>query len=677
MQINNPRFKVEPIKGAELADARIETLKLMMMSREADNRENILFRQGRGQFHVSGSGHEAVAGIVALTRPGDQIYGYYRDRALMLALGVPLYEMALGFFAKADSSSGGRQMVNHFSYEPLNIVSSATPTGLQCLPAAGTAWGLKTQQKGDIVFCCIGDASTRQGEFFEALAFSIQEALPIIFVVEDNGYGVSTPTAHLTPLNLGVIAEKFLHVMDGRNPIQIRDEMAPFVEAARAGKGPKVVWLHLDRLTSHTASDDQSKYRDASELLLMQERDPILQAKKALLADGILFESDISQLEEEIRNHVKQIYMDAEQTKDPNPEQVEEHVFASAEHTSTKRLNFEGDFSYPAEEWTMMAAFNHTLGRLLKENEKTILFGEDIEDPKGGVFGLTKGLSTQHPGRVINSPLAEATIAGVAAGLSITGFLPIFELQFIDFIGPAFNQIINQIATLRWRTLGQYKCPLIIYAPCGSFFSGGGPWHSQTNESWLAHAPGLKVYMPSNANDAAQMLYSAAYGEDPVVILLPKNQFQKSVARESELRLYPERAQIKKEGEHVSLVAWGNCVELALAAAQKLEVDGVSAEVIDLCSIVPCDWEALHRSVQKTGRLIVVQEDNKTCSFGQAVISEMCSRKSTWESLYAPPQLVCRGDVHIGFSRGLEQSVLPDVIKILEKVRITLGQKHV
>lgn len=323
------------------------------------------------------------------------------------------------------------------------------------------------------------------------------------------------------------------------------------------------------------------------------------------------------------------------------------------------------------------ASFQSYSQETYERNRKILLFGEDIEDHKGGVFGLTKGLSTEHPSRVINSPLAEATIAGTASGLAMAGYLPIFELQFIDFIGPAFNQIVNQIATLRWRSVGQYKCPLIIYAPCGSYISGGGPWHSQTNEAWLAHAPGLKVYMPSNANDAANLLYSAAHGDDPVLMLLPKNQFQKTVEIQKTMPLYPEKAHIRKAGQHLTIVAWGNCVETALQSASENEKLGYACEVIDLRSIVPCDWATIHKSVRKTGRLIIIQEDNKTCSFGQAIISEIMADKETWESLYAPPQLISRPDVHIGFHSALERSVLPWPKDVAVASRSIMGAAHV
>ncbi len=646
-------------------DARRALLEIMMVSREADIREDILFRQGRGQFHVSSSGHEPMAALASLMRGDDLIFSYYRDRALLLARGMPLRDMALGFFAKAGSCSGGRQMVSHFSDAALNVQPSSTPTGLQCLPAAGAAWGLKRAGNGGAAFCCIGDASTRQGEFFEALAFAIQEALPVVFMVEDNGYGISTPTEGMTPLSLGMIPPGVLHVLDGRDAFALGALAAPVVERTRAGGGPSVLWIKFDRLTSHTASDDQTKYRDIAELSAMKQRDPLNIARRQLAAEGI---ADLDETAERIRADVKRIYQEAERAADPQPGQAAENVLSTPALPARSHNRGAGEGT-----WTMAGAINRTLKDLMKENSRALTFGQDIEDPKGGVFGLTKGLSTLYPGRVVNAPLAEATIAGLAAGLPAAGFLPIFELQFIDFMGPAFHQLVNNIATIRWRSNGAFKCPAVIYAPCGGYV-GGGPWHSQTGESWLAHAPGLKVFMPGNANDAAHLLHAAAHGEDPAILLLPKNQFQTAVPCEAETRLYPERARLRREGGHISLIAWGNCVELAMQAAERLGREGVGADVLDLCSLVPCDWQALHASVRKTGRLVVIQEDNRTCSFGQSIISGICGDKATWERLYAPPQLVSRADAHIGFSRVLEGAILPNVEKILQAVHVTLGQ---
>lgn len=662
----------QQLSGQPARDWRLDLLETMLTSREADVREDILFRQGRGQFHVASAGHESLAVLAACMIEGDWIFSHYRDKALMLARGVPLEEIALGFFAKDASNSGGRQLVCHFSDKTLNIPPAATPTGLQCLPAAGVAWSLVQAKSDNIVFCNIGDASTRQGEFFEAIAFAIQEKLPLVYVVEDNGYGISTPTEKLSPLNLGMLPAHITRVVDGRDAISMAEEVRPLIENVRKENGPLILWVKLDRLSSHTGSDDQGKYRQADELEEIRQRDALSSLRRKLTSQGMVSEGDIGLTAERIKAKVRSTYQAAESAANPAAQDSIEHVF------SNQRAPSGHYFSAPAEvkggKWTMASAVNSTFNRLLEENPSIRMFGEDIEDPKGGVFGLTKGLSIRHPGRVTNSPLAEATIAGLASGMAMTGTFPIFELQFVDFIGPAFNQIVNQIATLNWRSRGQFKCPMLIYAPCGSYISGGGPWHSQTNESWLAHTPGLKVYMPGNANDAANLIYTAAYGHDPVIMLLPKYQFQRQVDCETDIRLYPERARVVRSGKDVTLVAWGNCVEIAERAAEELSLQALSVEILDLCSIVPCDYQAIFSSVKKTGRLVIVQEDNRTCSFGQAIISEVCSRKDVWDMLYAPPKLVSRGDVLIGFSKSLEQAVLPSVSDVCTSALTVMGR---
>ena len=641
---------------------RLKLLQIMMLSREAEYRENILFRQGRGQFHLPSAGHESMAAISSFILPEDWTYAYYRDRALLLGLGVPLYEMALGFFGKARSSSGGRQMASHFSHSDLKVVSCATPTALQCLPASGTAWSLKKENKAGIVFCCIGDASTRQGEFLESLAFSIQEKLPIIYLIEDNGYGISTKTESMTPLALGMLPSHLTSLLDGTHPLQLYEDMSLIVENVRNGHGPHIAWIKLDRLMSHTSSDCQEKYRAAVEIEHMKASDPLVALKQSIILEGD-FSSRIETLETQIKEQVRDTYKQAETAADPDPSLVTTHIFSDTH--STKRFDISELCSL--NQISMVESFNLTLRKILEENPKATLFGEDIEDPKGGVFGLTKGLSTSFPSRVHNSPLAEATIAGLSSGMALEGFLPIFELQFIDFIGPAFNQIVNQIATLRWRSVGNYKCPLIIYGPCGSYISGGGPWHSQTNEAWLAHAPGLKVYMPSTAIEASSMLYHAAHGEDPVIMLLPKNQFQNKTSITNEYILFPERARIKRQGNDLTIIAWGNCTELALMSAYDLMKVGIDAEIVDLNSIVPCDWETLEASVRKTGRLLVIQEDNQTCSFGQTIISQIITKYEIWSVLQCPPCLISRPDVHIGFHHALEAAVLPSKDQIVSQ----------
>ena len=635
----------------------------MMLSRECDRREGICFRQGKGWFELASAGHEAIAAVVFALQPEDYIYPHYRDRAMMLARGASVYELALGFFGKAESSSGGRQLANHYSDAKRRVMSCASPVALQALPAVGTAWYCKLRERNQVVVCCIGDASIRQGEFYEALSFALQEQLPIVFAVEDNGFGVSTPTASMNPYFLGVLAESHRQRLDGRDPDMVRGAAVAAIERARRRGGPSVLWFEVDRIQSHSSSDDQRLYRSPGEIAAMQTRDPISSLRDGLISRKCLTRDEWEEEFAEIARFVDFEYQRAEGASDPSINDVQTHIFSSTPSTLlSSGLPLQGD-------WTMAAAVNHTLRDLLSTEDRILLFGEDIEDPKGGVFGLTKGLSHSFPGRVINSPLAESTIAGLACGAAVAGAKPIFELQFIDFAGPAFNQIVNQIATLRWRTAGEWRCPLVLLAPCGAYLPAGGPWHSQTNEAWFAHAPGLRLAMPSTAQDAAAMLRAAVASEDPVLLLLPKRLFRRRFRWEAERPLRLEEARVCHEGADVTAVAWGNCSELVMQAAESMEREGVGVEVIDLRSLVPCDWTCIRHSLQKTGRILVVQEDNRTCSFGQAIIAEIASRRDYWDLLAEPPQLLSRPDVHVGFHPALEAAVLPGIPEICASIR--------
>jgi 2-oxoisovalerate dehydrogenase E1 component len=635
----------------------LNLLQIMLLAREADRREAILFRQGQAKFQLPGAGHEALAAIAYALNPSDVIYPYYRDKALMLARGTSLHRLALDFFAKASSSSGGRQMASHYCDKDLNIVSSATPTGLQCLPAAGTAWGLKLSGSSNVVVCFIGDAATRQGEFYEGLCFALQEKLPIIYVVEDNGYGISTPTANMTPYNIGSLSEKHYIKIDGRDPVAVFNTGLHAIEKARGQGGPTILWAEVDRLMSHTSSDDQRIYRTKEELKAMEAHDPIKVLTSKLIAEQLIDFEIWEKTVEEIGQYVSDVYETA--SLEQNPTETTSHIFAGAKPKPAQtRLP-------PNHTCNMVEAVNFSLRHILANEHKAILFGEDISDPKGGVFGLTKGLSSTFPNQVFNSPLAEATICGVASGLSIAGHMPIFELQFIDFVGPAFNQIVNQIATLRWRTMGRYSCPLIIFAPCGGYIGCGGPWHSQTNEAWFTHAPGLKVCMPSTPSDTVDLFITASEGEDPVLILLPKNLFFKSYRPDDIVRLHPEQGYIRRRGTDLTILSWGNTVDIACEAAEAVEISNIHVEVVDIRCLSPYDPIVASESVAKTGRLIVLQEDNRTSSFGASLISELVSHLEIWKKLKAPPRLIAREDVHIGFHSDLEKLVLPQADKVV------------
>lgn len=640
---------------------KLDFLKLMMTSREGDRREGILLRQSKGWFQVSGMGHEALGALSLLLREDDYLFPYYRDRGLMLGRGLSNFELALAYFAKRDSSSGGRQMPGHYSSRKHNVFSVCTPTGGGCLPACGTAWAMKLDGKDSVVICTIGDAASRQGEFYEAWTFAVQENLPVIFILEDNKYGISTPTEKFMPFNLPIFDEDAYMKVDGRYPEKIVEAGEKAISKARSGQGPTMIWLDLDRLSSHTSSDDHRVYRPLEEIDEMQHRDPIRLLAEELIAAGQLTEEGFKALQEEIQDIVDKDYLAAEKADDPIAEEVMRdcwgaEVVAEAPPIGTGRM-------------TMVSSINTTFQKALENDPKIIFFGEDIEDPKGGVFGITKGLSESFPKQVFNSPLAEATIMGVAIGMSAYGWRPVFELQFIDFISPGWNQIVANMSTLRWRTFGEWKCPLTIYAPYGAYLPGGSLWHSQSNEASLAHVPGIKVGIPSTPEDAAGMLWTSIHGDDPSFVLIPKHIFRKQMEVEKVEPLPFGVAKVLGEGDDVTIVTYGNTIEVVQEAVAK---SGVSCEVIDLRSIVPCDYDTITKSVAKTGRLIVVHEDTKTCGFGESLISNMVSVPERFNLFLSPPQLVCRDDVHIGYNPIYEYAALPDVERIVDAIKVVM-----
>jgi 2-oxoisovalerate dehydrogenase E1 component len=646
---------------------KVDLLRTMMLSREGDRREGILMRQGKGWFQVPGMGHEALAAIAYHLRPDDYIFPTYRDRALMLARGMTTREIALDFMARAGSSSDGRNMPAHYSSRALNVFSVATPTGAQCLPAVGAAWGVKLAGDDRVVVCSIGDAATRQGEFYEAVCHAIQESLPIVFVVEDNQYGISTPTRHMLPMRLRVFDEQWVVYVNGRYADEVYEKSGEAIRKARTGGGPTILWCEIDRLSSHTSADDHRVYRPAEEIEAMFERDPIRLLAEQLIAEGALTQAQYEQMQADITREVDAIYQEVERTPLPDPAHVLEHLFGEPPaHYQPLPLEVE------SEPTTMVAAFNRTFHAAMETFDTIVVFGEDIEDPKGGVFGFTKGLSTKYPERVRNSPLAEATIVGTAVGLAAMGYRPVFEIQFIDFITPGFHQLVSQIATLRWRSKGEWKCPLVIYSPYGAYLPAGGMWHSQSNDGWWAHTPGIRVAIPSTPEDIAGLFWAAIQDDDPTLLLIPKHIFRVRMPVQAYRAIPFGKAAIRREGTDVTVVAWGNTLELAFQAAEQFAQQGVSLEIIDPRTLVPFDWETVEQSLAKTGRLVVIHEDNRTCGFGQAIITEMTSVPERFNLLLSPPQLVARYDVHIPFCPELEYAVLPDLARVMRAIQTTL-----
>ena len=640
---------------------KLRLLTIMLESRHADFREQNLNRQGKGHFHVSGMGHEALAAISIQMETDDYIVPFYRDRGLVLGRGMTTRQLALEYFAKRKTGSGGRMMPSHYSDVERHIWSVPTPTGSQLLPGCGMAWGIQLDGKRNVVVTTVGDAATRQGDFFEAVCFAKEKKLPVLFIVEDNAYGISSPTREINPLALGVLEPNEWQEMAGEDVQGIYDRAADALEKMRAGGGPHFWWVTMERLSSHTSSDDQRLYRSADELAEIEKRDPVKCWQEKLIAGGALTAEEFAKIDNEIKERIRSEYAEAEKAEDPSPKELEANAIGEWPKIDKEIL--------PAGKYRIGDTVNKTLRLGLEEDPRRVIFGEDIEDPKGGVFRLTQKLSTEFPKQVFNSPLAESTILGVACGLAAYGRRPVFELQFIDFIYPGFNQLVTNISNLRWRSFGNWKCPAVIYAPYGAYLPGGSLWHSQANESVFAHYPGLSVVIPSTPEDAAGLLWSAMHGEDPVLFLIPKHMFWAERESKEPVRAVPfGQARKFRDGSDVTLVAWGNTVEKSFEALTKIDNE-ISVELFDLRSIVPWDKESIAASVHKTRRLVVVQEDTENCSVGQMIISHITAQPDLWSEMVSPPILVSKTNVMIGYNPIYEYAALPDVDRIVAAIR--------
>src|SRR5438874_2028525 len=529
------------------------------------------------------------------------------------------------------------------------------------------AWGIQLDGKKNVVVTTVGDAATRQGDFFEAVCFAKEKKLPVLFVVEDNAYGISSPTREINPIALDVLEPKEWKELAGEDVQQIYDAAAGAIEKMRAGGGPHFWWVTMERLSSHTSSDDQKLYRRAAELAEIEKRDPVKCWQEKLIAEGVLTPEEFAKIDNEIKARIRREYGDAEQAENPSPNELEANVTGALPKIDKEIL--------PPGKYRIGDTVNKTLRLGLEEDPRRVIFGEDIEDPKGGVFRLTQKLSTEFPKQVFNSPLAESTILGVACGLAAYGRRPVFELQFIDFVYPGFNQLVTNISTLRWRSFGNWKCPAVIYAPYGAYLPGGSLWHSQANESAFAHYPGLNVVIPSTPADAAGLLWTAMHAEDPVIFLVPKHMLWAEHEYARPIRSIPlGQARKRADGSDVTLIAWGNAVEKSLEAIVKIENE-TSVELIDLRSIVPWDRVVIEESVGKTGRLVVVQEDTETCSVGQMIISHVTGIPGLWNELLSPPILVSKPNVVIGYNPIYEYAALPDVERVVSAIKRSVATK--
>lgn len=641
---------------------KIKLLRTMLLSRLSDLREQSLIRQGKGWFHVSGMGHEALSVVGYLLKDGDFFSGYYRDRPIALARGMPSEEIALAFFAKRASASGGRQMPAHYSDRERGIFSIASVVGSSLLPACGLAWGIQLDAKPNAVVATIGDAGTRQGDFFESVALAREMRLPMLFIVEDNGIGISSVTREINPLALEVIDERHWQNVDGCDVDNVYAAVRPALDRIRGGEGPQFLWCRCERISSHSSADDHRKYRSEKELASLDGKDPLQRLKRSLIGDGHMSANEVAALEEEITARVRADYERAAAELDPEPGDLLKHVFGPPAQPPALDVELE-------TKARMVDALNRTFHAALARSKDFVFFGQDIEDPKGGVFSLTKGLSTAAPERVRNSPLAESTILGVSVGLAAYGKRPVFEIQFADYLWPAFNQIATHFSTLHWRSNGEWAAPAVVYAPYGAYLPGGALWHSQANEAALAHFPGIHIAVPSTPEDIAGIFWSAMHGNTPAIILIPKHLMWKAQPVDTPVAPVPlGKARLVREGEELTLVSWGNCLEVAREALDLLGPD-TSVEIIDLRSIVPLDFATVRDSVRKTGRLLVVHEDARSCSVGQNIVSRVAEDGELFTRLLAPPRLLAKPDVNIGYNPVFEFEALPSAKDVAAAVR--------
>jgi 2-oxoisovalerate dehydrogenase E1 component len=682
----------------------LDVYRVMRLSRKIDDKEIQLKHQSRIFFQISGAGHEAILVAAGLTLKAgyDWFYPYYRDRALCLQLGMtPLDMLLAGTGAKDDPSSHGRQMPSHWSHPRLNIVSGSSATGTQLLHAVGAAeagviYGRVASiqdraskfKDDEIVYTSIGEGTTSQGEFWEALSASCLRHVPVLFLVEDNGYAISTPVDVQTPGgDISKLVRSFpgLHVdsIDGTDFLASLRAMRDATAFVRARKGPALVHARVIRPYSHSLSDDEKLYKTAAEREEEARRDPITRFTDFLLTNHLATAGDLDEIAGSLDREIEEATRAALAAAKPTPDMAALWVYSpDVDPTS-------GAFDTPAQPEgkpeTMVAAINQTLRDEMARDPRIVVFGEDVADVskkdavghvsgKGGVFKVTHGLQKLYgDDRVFNSQLAEASIVGRGIGMATRRLKPVVEIQFFDYIWPAMMQIRDEMSMLRYRSGNTFSCPMVIRVPIGGYLRGGGPYHSQSGESIFAHCPGIRVAYPSTAVDAAGLLRTAIRCEDPVMFLEHKHLYRQTYNRGA----YPGKdfmipfgkAALRQDGSHVAVITWGALVQRALVAAHQAEQDGLSVAVLDLRTIVPFDWDAIAALVQRVNRVVVAHEDQVMCGFGAEIAARIAGE--LFDHLDAPVRRVAALNTPVAYSPELEEAILPQPHDILKAIRET------
>jgi 2-oxoisovalerate dehydrogenase E1 component len=674
----------------------------MVLSRKIDDKEIQLKNQSLIFFQISGAGHEAVlvAAGMALKPAYDWFFPYYRDRALCLALGMTPLEMLLAAVgAKDDPASGGRQMPSHWGHEKLNIVSGSSPTGTQCLHAIGSAEAGRLYERitaipdreqrfqpDEVTYLSIGDGATSEGEFWESLNAACLGRLPIVCLVEDNGYAISVPVEVQTAGGdisrlVSSFPGLFVQSIDGTDFPESYRAMQDAVAYARARKGPALVHAKVIRPYSHSLSDDEKLYKTPDERASEAKRDPIVRMADLLKSEDLATESELEAIVRDVEREVNDAAEAAKAAAKPAPSTA--HLYVYSPDVDPASDAFRTDPTPDGKPETMVSAINRTLKDEMARDPHIVAFGEDVADcsrvealecvpGKGGVFKVTHGLQRAYGSdRVFNTPLAEAAIIGRAIGMAVRGIKPIAEIQFFDYIWPAMMQIRDELSMLRYRSNNVFSCPMVIRTAIGGYLRGGAPYHSQSGESIFAHCPGIRIAFPSNAQDAAGLLRTAIRCDDPVLFLEHKHLYRQTYNKAP----YPGadymvpfgKAAVRREGTDLVVITWGALVQRTLLAAQQAEKDGISVMVIDLRTIMPFDWDAIAAAVTKTNRVVIAHEDQLTCGFGAEVAARIAGE--LFEQLDAPVRRVGAMDVPVAYYPDLEEAILPQSADVLEAIR--------